>query len=164
MSSKKTALLAIAPVYRGLGYIAFNHNRIPIDWGTVENRNRENAARLRRARVLIETFAPKVVVLEQTDSPSCRRKPHFRALISKIAGTAKRLGCEVALYDRVAIADCLDLERRAIKDVQARAIAKRLPAIAHCLPKPRRIWESEKHAMAMFTAAGLALAHFQRLG
>jgi len=155
----RTAVLAIAPVYRGLGFVVLDHEATLLDWGTMDTRKFNPAACLTRTRYLLTTFTPKRVVLELTGAPSCRRKQHVRDLISDMALLASDLGFILAFYDRSAVIRSLKLDHGATKDVIARAIADQLPPIAHRLPAPRRIWESEKHSMAMFAAAGLALAH-----
>lgn len=156
--------LAITPVYRGLGYVVLDFDGELMDCGTTDTRRYNAQASIQRARDLLEKFAPKTLVLELIGAPSCRRKQRIRDLVAELALLADELGHGLAFYQRSDIWACLQLRDLSNKNDMAEAVALRLPATAPRLPKPRQIWESERHAMAMFVAAGLALAHHSREG
>lgn len=160
MKQVHTAVLALAPVYRGLGYVVFDHERELLDWGVMEARRNKNAVCLEKARLLLQLFAPKSVALELIGARSCRRRQRIRELISDLALLAEEGGHQLAFCDRSTVVTCLGLSHGATKDEIASAIACAIPPLAHRLPKPRQIWESEKHSMAIFTAAALGIAHF----
>jgi hypothetical protein len=158
-----SVVLALAPVYRGVGFIVFDRARAPLDWGVKETRRDKQTMCRERVSALLSLYRPGVVILEQTGGPFCRRRRRIRDLISDLAALAEDHGSSVARYERAAIAACLRLERGASKDAIAAAVAEALPVLSHRLPRSRRVWESEKHSMALFEATGLALAHFSAL-
>ena len=161
--SRPGDVLALAPVYRGIGFIVFDDARTPLDWGVKETRTNKQALCKDRVSALLALHRPNAVILELTGGPTCRRRRRIRELIADLASFAQEQGFSVTLYERAAIAACLHLEPGVSKDTIAAAIAQALPALSHRLPTTRRVWESEKHSMALFEAAGLALAHFSAL-
>jgi hypothetical protein len=152
--------LALAPVYRGVGFIVFDGERKPLDWGVKEVRADKHARCRARVSNLLVWFRPTIIILERTGGPKCRRRRRMRELIAEIVSLAERAGHTVVLYERVDVAVSLGLDPLADKEIVAAAVAQAVPAIAHRLPSSRRVWESEKHSMALFEAAGLAFAHF----
>lgn len=152
-------VLAVAPIYRGLGFIVLDLEGGLLDWGTTDTRRHNAPASIKRAHKMLQRYAPETLVLELVGSPTCRRKQAARELITEIALLGKEFGCSVAFYDRGEVWRCLRLEGRETKASMARAVAERLPVLARRVPKPRKIWESEKQSMSIFVAAGLALAH-----
>ena len=154
------SVLALAPVYRGVGFIVFDEERNPLDWGVKETRTNKLEVCRQRVGDLLTLHRPRTVVLERTDVLSCRRRRRIRELIAILASLAQERGSAVVHIERTAIAVLFRLECGASKDALASAIAVALPALSHRVPASRRVWESEKHSMALFEAAGLALAHF----
>lgn len=153
-------VLALSPVYRGVGFIVFDQNRTPIDWGVKETRVNKLALCKSRVSALLLLHRPQVVILERTGGTGCKRRRRMRELIASLASLVEVAGHSVALYERATIAACLGLDRFAGKDAIAAAVAQSLPVLSHRLPRSRKVWEGEKHSMALFEAAGLALAHF----
>ena len=157
--SRRGIVLALAPVYRGIGFIVFDENRMPIDWGVKEARVNKLALCKARVSALLLLHRPQVVVLERTGGPGCKRRRRMRELIADLASLSEAAGHSVAYYERTAVAGCLGLGRFAGKDAIAAAVARSLPVLSHRLPSSRKIWEGEKHSMAMFEAAALGLKH-----
>jgi hypothetical protein len=157
------AALAASPFYRGIGYAVFDHDRTPLDWGVKETRTDKAAACLRHVSELIALFRPRHVVLELADVPTSRRHHRIRELISELAVLCERRNVATVLFPRQHVYLCLGLQPSDSKDAMARAIGRKIPTLAHRVPAPRRPWESEKHAMAMFMAAALALTHFHEI-
>jgi hypothetical protein len=158
--NRPASVLAIAPVYRGIGFIVFDETQTPIDWGVKEARVNKHARCREHVNALLLLHRPQAVILERTGGPGCKRRRRMRELIADLASVAEIAGYSVALYERAAVAVRLGLDRFAGKDAIAGAVAQALPVLSHRLPRSRKIWEGEKHSMAMFEAAGLALAHF----
>jgi len=158
--SRRGIVLALAPVYRGIGFIVFDEQRTPIDWGVKETRVNKQALCRARVSALLLLHRPQVVVLERTGGPGCKRRRRMRELIVELASLAEAAGHSVTLYERAAMVACLELDPLAGKDAIAAAVAQSLPVLSHRLPPSRKIWEGEKHSMAMFEAAALALTHF----
>lgn len=154
------SVLSLAPVYRGVGFIVFDAERNPLDWGVKETRINKLEVCRQRVGGLLRLHRPQTVVLERTDVPSCRRRRRIRELIAILAALARDHGSTVVHIERTTVAMLFRLERGESKDALASAIAVALPVLSHRVPASRRVWESEKHSMALFEAAGLALAHF----
>ena len=68
-------------------------------------------------------------------------------------------GVKVIRYGVRDVRAALMLHPRANKHAIAVQVAKHFPALERRLPKPKRIWETEAHAMAMFQAGALALTY-----
>lgn len=159
---REVIVLALAPVHRGVGFIAFDEGRQPIDWGVKQTGAGRRGRHLDCIHGLLGWYRPGVVVLEDAQGARSRRRKRMRRIIADMASLIEAAGTAVILYERTAVAAELGLAIPASKDSTAAAIAQKLPVIAHRLPPARRLWESEKHSMAIFEAAGLALTHFGR--
>jgi hypothetical protein len=156
-------VLALAPVSRGLGIFVIDTAGRPIDWRVHEVRGPHKNARCQMAAdQLLDEFRPVALVIEDHRAHGARRNGRVRELLDLIDELAAERGVTVARYGLRDVRVGLGLPPRANKDAAAAAVATRIPALAPRLPKPKRIWETEAHAMAMFSAAALALTHLDR--
>lgn len=153
-------VLAIAPTARGFGFAAFDAERVIMDWGVKEVRGAKQGASLLKARVLLNVLRPDLLVLEQPHDSSSRRSARIRDLIDRLGRFAQDHGIDVRHYARRRVRQVFRGWGAISKDDVAAVVARLLPELGPRLPKRRRIWESEHHAMAIFEAAALALTHF----
>lgn len=161
-STTTGAMLAIAPSSRGFGYIVFEGERLPMDWGVKEIRKNKLRDSLLKARVLMHITQSSVLVLEDVQHASCRRSPRVRELINELAKLGKQQGLTVVRIARREMLATFERAPARNKDDIAAVVAKLVPVLAPRLPARRRIWESEHYAMAIFEAAALAVTYFAR--
>ncbi len=153
-------LLALAPTSRGFGFVAFDADRRPLDWGVKEVRKNKQDDCYLKARVLIHVMQPSVVVLETAWDPHSRRSRRVKDLIDRIGRFAQDHGVTVRQYTRRDVAKFFRPLGARNKDEIASAVARLVPELAPRQPRRRRIWESEHYSMGIFEAAALALTHF----
>ncbi len=156
-------VLAIAPCVQGIGFIAFNAPRLPIDWGIKWTRNEKNAKGLAKIAELIDRYQPDVVVFEDHRGEGSRRAKRIEDLLDAIAALARRQKIETARYSRRHVRRRFAADGAATKFRIAIAIAKELPELAPRLPAERKIWLPEHANMSIFDAASLALTHFAEI-
>lgn len=153
-------VLALAPNSRGVGFVLFQDEITPLDWGVKEVRHDKNAECLRKAKTLMCRFRPDVIVLEHGSAPGSRRSKRVRKLLTLIAISARRQGIEVCRYSRLRVRKRFSVFGVGSKDDMAAGVAAMLPALAPRLPRRRKPWESEHYGMAIFEAAALGITHF----
>ncbi len=160
MSAAHSFVLALAPVSRGLGVFVIDGNGRPIDWRVREVRGfHKNARSQHVADELFDEFQPMALVIEDHRAAGSRRSRRVGDLLDLIAELGAERGIHTVRYGFQDVRAALELPPRANKDTIAAAVARRLPVLAPRLPKPKRIWETEAHGMAIFSAAALALTH-----
>jgi Holliday junction resolvasome RuvABC endonuclease subunit len=154
--------LAIHPVSRGFGWIAFEGPFSPYDWGLVVVRGADKNARcLRRAERLLDRFQPEILVLEAFEKRRSARADRIALLGRGLVTLAGERRIEVAIYTRGEVKACFAKVGAVSRQEIAEAVSRHVPALHHRLPKPRRPWQTENPRMALFSAAALALTHYQ---
>lgn len=163
MSARPFALtLAIHPVSRGFGWIAFEAPFAPYDWGLVTVRGTDKNARcLRRAERILDRFEPETLVLEAFEKRRSARADRIALLGRGLVALAGERGIDVAVYTRGEVKACFAKVGAVSRQEVAEAVSRHVPALHHRLPKPRRPWQTENPRMALFTAAALVLTHYQ---
>ncbi|NOT54793.1 MAG: hypothetical protein HOP18_09335 [Deltaproteobacteria bacterium] len=161
MSALHRFVLALAPVSRGFGLFVVDVAGKAIDWRVREIRdaNHRNAKCQVAADQLLDEFRPEVLVIEDHRAPGSRRHPRIQELLDLFAELGVARGLNVVRYGIRDVRVALRLHPKANKHKIAEAVAKQFPALERRLPKPKRIWETEAHAMAMFQAGALALTY-----
>jgi hypothetical protein len=152
--------LAIAPTSRGFGYVVFEDESVPLDWGVKGARENKSRHCLMKARELMRRVQPSALVLEDTHQADSQRAKRIKLLIDRIGGLAKQKGIAVIECPRRTMLEFFGTARN--KDDIAETIVKLLPEFDPKLPPRRRMWESEHYNMAIFEAAALALTYFGR--
>ncbi|PZO50461.1 MAG: hypothetical protein DCF16_12995 [Alphaproteobacteria bacterium] len=156
-------VLALAPVSRGLGVFVIDTNGRPIDWRVREVRTKHKNARCQTITdELLDEFQPIALVIEDHRALGARRSQRVGELLDLIAELGAERCLIVARYGFRDVRATLGLPPRANKDAIAAAVAERLPTLFPRVPKPKRIWETEAHSMAIFSAAALALTYLGR--
>lgn len=156
-------VLAIHPMTRGFAFALFESNLSPLDWGTKDIRGRhKNARTLEAARRLIEQAQPEVLVFEEAAGPHSRRGRRLNRLLRLIANHATGQSIEVHSYSRATIRECFKDVGAVTKYEIAQAIAARVAAFGHRLPRLRKDWMSEDVRMGLFDAASLAMTFYCR--
>ena len=154
-----TLVLGIAPTTRGFGYAVFESIRLPVDWGVKEIRVDKNRQSLTRAAELFDRIKPATLVLEDWWAAG-RRSVRVRALLRALGRSACRQGIAVHGYSREAVCSVFATHGARSKDDMAAAIVRQVPELAACLPRRRRLWQSERYGMAVFEAVALVMTHY----
>lgn len=159
--SQKDLVLAVHPSTHGFGYALMEGPLSPVDWGVREAKGKyKNVTCVEKIAKLLETHHPHVLCLEDWSAESARRSARVKRLCRSIALLARSRGIEVCVYSRSTVQKCFEGFGAKTRHETAQAIAKHITAFARSLPKPRKAWESEKPAMALFNAAALALSFY----
>lgn len=145
-------LLSIAAASRRVGHVFFIGGRL-IYWGGSDMAIRSPEYAARTTRKWIGKFRPQIVVTEKIEAGSRKGENTI-----KVIGAIAKVAADAPLSD-IAVPRIRHFES---KYEEAKAIAKRYPAIAHLLPKKRpALWESEPRQMIFFEATALALGIVQ---
>lgn len=159
---RPTFVLALHPTTRGLGWIVSEGPFAPHDWGNAQTRRGDkNAQALAHVERLIARYEPETIVLEAFEKRHSARANRVARLGRAIVALANDRSIEVAIYTRGEVKACFAAVGAVSRHQIAEAVGRSLSALAHCLPKPRRSWESENPRMALFSAAALVLTHYQ---
>jgi len=158
--ARSPRVLAIDPVSRGFGVVVFESPTLPIEWGVKELRGSKEELCLLLVTKLLEQFEPDVVVLEDTDHPSCRRCKRIQRLLAGICALADSKSIPLARISRDQVYKTLG---HLTKHQVALAIASSVPELAPLLPPNRKPWMCEDPRMAIFDAAAFALTFYQSL-
>ncbi|MBV9062721.1 MAG: hypothetical protein JOY77_07305 [Alphaproteobacteria bacterium] len=158
MKDEYEQVLGLHPCSRGFGWIFFETPGAPFDWGTADIRGGDNARALAQITSILTKYQPGVLALEEFDGKVSRRRPRIRALYRQIARDAEQRGTTIRIYSREDIRQVFPgaSTRQEIAD----RIAKKIVPLRPRLPKPRKIWDSERSNMALFSAAACALTYF----
>jgi hypothetical protein len=159
-ASRPGLVLGIHPMDRGFGWALFAGPLAPLDWGVVEERRNKNARCLARIEQLIEQHRPVQIVLEEFEGVAAQRALRIRRLCRSLVDLAKKRGIATRAYSRAEIGAYFASAGAVTRYEIASAIAGRIDAFRHQLPRVRRPWMSEHPRMALFNATAVVLAHF----
>lgn len=152
-------VLGIDPIARGFGYAVLEGPEVIVDWGVCNVGSSDLPAAVQRMKELIRLYAPDVVVAEDCDDVGSRRRDRARRLIAEIGKLAGG-DLEARLIPASTLRKLFSEQGFATKSEIAAAIANQLGDLATRLPPPRKPWMTEDKRMAIFDAAGLALAFY----
>ncbi len=155
-------VLAIKPIHRGFGWVAFEGPFAPYDWGIAEPATNSVAAAVAAFEKLVKRLKPETLLLEAFEQSPGAGLSLALKMNTEIASRAVALGLYVEVYTRADVRACFAAVGAWTRPQIAAAVAKHLSAFHHRLPQPRRVWESEDRRMALFAAVALVLTHYQR--
>jgi hypothetical protein len=157
-------VLSIYPTSRGFSFVLFENAASPFDWGTKEIRARhKNAETLALITHLIERYRPDALIIEDYTERGSRRSPRIRRLCRAPTDIAPTYAIGVHRFSRTTIRLTFAPIGAHSKYEIAQAVAARIPALAHRLPRLRKIWMSEDARQHLFYAAALGLAYFSEI-
>ena len=108
-------------------------------------------------KVLIERYAPDVIVIEDTTPKQSRRHERIRILYRLLAMHAKSKRTAMRRFTQSAMHEHFGVHT---KYGVAEAVAREIPVLAPRLPRKRKAWMSEDARQSLFDAAALALLYF----
>lgn len=153
-------VLGIHPTARGFGWVLFEGAASPFDWGSVEARGQKHNKTLARLDALLDRYQPAVLALEQFEGESSRRGRRTKRLAAAMATIAKAKSVTVAIFTRAEIAATFSGSGGRTRQQIAQFVANNIDALRDRLPAKRKIWESERPNLALFSAAACALTWF----
>jgi Holliday junction resolvasome RuvABC endonuclease subunit len=156
--------LAVHPVARGMGWIAFRGPAAPYDWGMTFPKREVNSGCMRKMEQLFDRFQPEGLVLEDNKRPGPNDQTRIDRLYVAIIALAVDRGVPVAIYTRSDVRTCFASVGAVSRREVAEAVARHCTALADLLPRPRKRWESEDRRMSIFAAAALAVTHYRQDG
>jgi hypothetical protein len=162
LSPRLPIVLAVKPIHRGFGWVAFEGPFVPYDWGIAEPSNKGVAGAVAAFEKLIERLKPETLLLEAFEHSPGDALSRALRINTAMASHAIGKGLFVEVYTRVDVQACFSAVGARTRPEIAAAVAKHLDAFRHRLPRQRRIWESEDRRMALFAAVALVLTHYQR--
>ena len=152
-------VLGVDPFSRGVGFAVLEGADSLIDWGLKSTGRAHNEKAVRVIEALISRFQPDVLALEDSNSPDSRRCARVEKLLDRIAkGENKHV--QVRLISRRHLRRIGSLPQASTKYGRACLIAERFPELQAFLPPVRKAWMAEDDRMAIFDAAGFAVACF----
>lgn len=154
-------VLSIYPTSRGYAFVLFEGPQSPYDWGVKDIRKKgKNEATLKGVRALIERYRPDHLIIEDYTEKGSRRSSRIRRLYRMVTHLVESEFIEVSRISRDAIRACFASVGARKKYDIAQAIARQIPALAHRLPRLRKIWMSEDPRQSLFDAAALGIVFY----
>lgn len=157
----QNTVLSIYPSSRGYAYVLFESAQNPYDWGVKDIRNKnKNEAALEGLRILIERYRPDIIVIEDYAEKDSRRSTRIRRLYRMVSNIAMKERIELNRISRDSVYKCFASVGANTKYDIAQAVAQQIPALAHRLPRVRKIWMSEDPRQSLFDAMALGMAFY----
>jgi hypothetical protein len=154
----RTRVLAIAPFYRGFGYVVLERPVRLIDWGVAHVGRDKNTASLRGVAMLNGRYDPDAIVLEDCTRDGSRRSPRVRLLLQQIHQLCLCRGIAVYACPRRCVHETFASAGASTKHQIACVLARRFPELWPRVPPLRKCWMSEDWRINIFDALALALA------
>lgn len=158
---KHAVVLAVHPFTRGMGWVAFEAPFSPYDWGIACPKGDRSRWCRERLAQLIQQLSPEVLVLETSKRPGAAESPRIRKLCQSFVSYARSQGVEVAIYSRQEVRSCFATVGAVTRQEIAESIARHIGVFESLLPPPRKSWDSQHRHMSLFSAAALAMTHYQ---
>lgn len=159
-STHQGLVLGIHPTSRGFGWVLFEGQMTPVDWGLASAKTGRNAKLLRRFERLLNRYQPAVIVLEQFEGHPGGRVGRIQSLCRSLVHIAHCRGVEAFIYERAVVRTCFASIGAKTRYEIAQAIAQRIDAFRRRLPPVRKQWESDDGRLGLFDAAALAITYF----
>jgi len=150
-------VLAIDPSTRGVGFAVMEGPERLVDWGIKGVKSDKNRESLEHITRLIKRYHPDVIVIENHQHKSARRRVRVRQLLNAIVLFASIGEVRVRKVSRAAIKNAFMKVGAATKHQIATEIARRFPELTPRLPPVRKPWMSEDNRMSIFDSVALAL-------
>jgi len=156
---EKGLVLAVHPTTRGFGWVLFEGSMSAVDWGIASSKRASNARLLARFERLLRRYEPAALVLEEFEGQT-RKVDRIQRLCRGMVHLAACAGMETPAYHRRVIRTVFASVGASTRYEIAQAIAQRIDALSHRMPRCRRVWEKPDHRQSLFDAAALAVTYF----
>ena len=160
----KGCVLAVHPTARGFGWVIFESPLSPIDWGNASAKTGRHAKLLARFERILKRYDPAILVIEQFEGSGAARADRIQDLCRSMVHLAACKGMETPIYSRAVIRTVFTSIGASTRYETAQAIAQRIDAFSHRMPRYRKPWLPEDPRQSLFDAAALALTYFAVMG
>src|SRR5262249_28679352 len=133
-------VLAVHPTSRGFGWVLFEGPLSPVDWGNASAKKGRNARLLARFERILKRYEPAVLVLEAFERSESKRSERVQHLCRSIMHLAACKGMDTPVFARAVVRTCFASIGASTRYEIAQAIAQRLDAFNHRLPRYRKPW------------------------
>lgn len=157
-NEKYRAVLGLHPTVAGMGWVLAAEPLSLVDWGVVYPGTDKNAAALKRAQKLIETFSPATIVMRSPAAASRMRVKRIRSLIASIKQIARRQNIEFKIYPGAEVKTHFSRFGVTTRHEIASLLVANFPELASRLPPKRRPWLPEDSRLGLFDAVALVVA------
>lgn len=168
MTDQQTAsrelVCAVHPTSFGFGWVVFEGPNAPVDWGLVSARAKRQHKLFARFDRILNRYEPSVLVTEAFAPESAERSLRIQRLYRELIHRAQLRGMRTPIYGREVVRSCFTRERAIDRYDIAQAVANRIAAFAHRMPRARKAWHSEDARQSLFDAAALALTYYALKG
>ncbi|SRR6266702_1581455 len=144
-----------------IGYAVLQGPRQLLDWGTTSPSPLSNAPERARNRVLfiLKLLAPAAVVVRKSRADASQS-----VILRIVRAEVSRRSIPIVILRQDQIRQALNIIRSGNKDETAELLTRIFPELLFKLPRKRRAWQSEPHAMLAFDAVAVGLAFWLRQG
>jgi len=153
-------VLAVHPAARGFGWVLFEGDMVPADWGIASAKGNKSAESMKRFEKLLNQYQPSALILEHFDGDTSRRGERIRILAKTMRGFASNRNMDVPMYSRAEVGMALTHNAKATRYSVACAVAVRLPIFRRDMPPKKRYWEQKDERQCLFDAAALGITHY----
>lgn len=160
MKRKHPPVLALHATSKGFGFVVMSGPFSLVDWGTRQATTNKNAVSLKALTRLLDRFDPHTVVLEDP-AQLTRRSARITRLYHAIAALCHGRSIDLAVVSRKDIYHCYATVGALTWQEIAEAVAHQLEPLRTLVPRRRRPWQGETRRMAIFSAAAVAMTHWQ---
>ena len=159
---RQKRLLAIAPFYRGFGFVVVGNGQRLIGYGMKRGGTANKQERfLPQVTSLMQYYRPTAIVVEDWTATECRRAAWIRELLQELWDLAAREQIPAQRFSRSAVQVTFSPDgKKATKHQVARFLVSLYPEIAHKQPPVRKPWMGEDARMYLFDALALALVFY----
>jgi hypothetical protein len=154
----KRSIVAVDPTSRGLAYVFFERGELT-DWGHHGSMLDEQSGLVALDR-LLDGCAADVLVLEDAEALSARRRPRVKALLRAMARHARRRGIGVVPVSREEVIQAWRRREVTTKEAVAEALGAVFPELEFLVPPRREFTNSEALSTNIFDALALLLHVF----
>lgn len=161
---KGPSVLSIHPSSRGYAFVLFEFALTPHDWGIKDMKKDVGCEKtITSIRELMLRYRPEVLVVEDMHERDTRRTLRVKRICTALKRVAKDTHAEVVSIDRKKVKSTFAMVGAVNKHDIAKAIASGIEIFAQYLPEARKAWQPMDRRMALFDAAGRALAYYYAL-
>jgi hypothetical protein len=158
ISADRRRVLALDVRPQRAGYAAFEGPNLLLDVGLTLLKTRPDTKR--HLTFLIEIYRPDVIVTRKPQHGSRRDHPKTRFTLGSAQCLAERSSITIVQLRESQLREYFGKFGAYTKHQIASFVAHKFPELAHRLPPPRRLWQSERARMSIFDAVSCAVTYF----
>jgi hypothetical protein len=158
ISADKRRVLVLDVRAQRAGYAVFEGPNLLLDVGLTLLKTCPDTKR--HLTFLLEIYRPDVIVTRKLQHGSRRDNPQTRLILRTAQRLAERASVTIVQLSETQLREHCGTFGAYTKHQIASFIAHKFPELAHRLPPPRRLWESERARMSIFDAVSFGVTYF----